>query len=97
LRRLDALGGDAAYRAAMHLAADDRRRRVGAGFDSACLEALAGYRAAAVADLAAAEALGDPGLRLARVSPELVRLLGVPETRRLARFESARPAARGSG
>jgi DNA-binding winged helix-turn-helix (wHTH) protein/Tfp pilus assembly protein PilF len=73
-----------AYRAAMHLAAQKARGRIGAGFDTASLEALAGERAAVDADLAAAMALGDPGLHLARVTPELVDLLGDSEVRRLA-------------
>jgi hypothetical protein len=60
------------------------RERIGAGFDSACLEAIAGRREEVEADLAAAVAVGDPGLHLARVTPELVHLLGEPAVRRLA-------------
>jgi len=83
-RALDALDPAQAYRAAMHLAARNTRGRIGAGFDSASLEAIAGERAAVDADLTAATALGDPGLHLARVTPELVHLLGDSEVRRLA-------------
>ena len=88
----DALEGAAAYRQAMHLAAQHMRERIGAGYDTACLEAIAGQREAAEADLAAATAIGDPGLHLARVTPELVRLLGPAAVRRLAGDEG-RPLA----
>jgi Tfp pilus assembly protein PilF len=91
-RAFDALDPAQAYRAAMHLAAQQLRGRIGAGFDSAALEAIAGERAAVDADLAAATALGDPGLHLARVSPELVHLLGDSEVRRLAGDDSRRLA-----
>jgi len=83
-RRLDAQEPAAAYAAAMHRYAAVVRAREGAGYDSACLEAIAGEREAATADLAAAVALRDPGLHLARVTPELVRLLGDSGARRLA-------------
>jgi len=79
-----AAGPDRAYLLAMHLAAAKTRARIGAGFESASLEAIAGERSAAEADLAAAAASGDPELHLARVTPELVRLLGAPAVRRLA-------------
>ena len=77
-------GADRAYRMAMHLAAARTRERFGAGFESASLEAIAGDRSAVDADLAAAVALGDPGLHMARVTPELVRMLGAPAVRDLA-------------
>jgi hypothetical protein len=93
VRAFDALDPAQAYRAAMHLAAQKTRERMGAGFDSASLEAIAGERAALDADLAAAAALGDPGLHLARVTPELVHLLGESEVRRLATDDSRRLAA----
>jgi len=96
-RQLAALPAAEAYRAAMHIAARKTRERIGAGFDSACLEAVAGERDAAVADLAAAESVGDPGLLLAGVSPELVRLLGLSEARRLANSEAWRPPSSESG
>lgn len=95
-----ALDAEPAYRAAMHLAAQKTRERIGAGFDSAALEAIAGDRAAADADLAVASALGDPGLHLAPVTPELVHLLGESEARRLARDDPAggsRPPRRTDG
>jgi hypothetical protein len=76
----------------MHLAAQKTRGRIGAGFDSASLEAIAGERTAVDADLAAATALGDPGLHLARVTPELVHLLGDSEVRRLAGDDTRRLA-----
>jgi Tfp pilus assembly protein PilF len=91
-RALDALDPAQAYRAAMHLAAQKTRGRIGAGFDSASLEAIAGERTAVDADLAAATALGDPGLHLARVTPELVHLLGDSEVRRLAGDDTRRLA-----
>jgi DNA-binding winged helix-turn-helix (wHTH) protein/Tfp pilus assembly protein PilF len=77
-------GADRAYRMAMHLAAARTRERFGAGFESASLEAIAGDREAVDADLGAAVALGDPGLHMARVTPELVRMLGAPAVRHLA-------------
>jgi DNA-binding winged helix-turn-helix (wHTH) protein/Tfp pilus assembly protein PilF len=77
-------GTDRAYRMAMHLAAARTRERFGAGFESASLEAIAGDRSAVDADLAVAVALGDPGLHMARVTPELARMLGVPAVRHLA-------------
>jgi len=77
-------GADRAYRMAMHLAAASTRARYGAGFESASLEAIAGDRSAVDTDLAAAVALGDPGLHMARVTPELARMLGVPAVRHLA-------------
>ena len=92
-RDFAALGPEPAYRAAMHLAAQKTRERIGAGFDSAALEAIAGDRAAVDADLAAASALGDPGLHMARVTPELVHLLGESEVRRLARDDAGRLVA----
>lgn len=91
-RALDALDPAQSYRAAMHLAAQKTRGRIGAGFDSASLEAIAGERTAVDADLAAATALGDPGLHLARVTPELVHLLGDSEVRRLAGDDTRRLA-----
>jgi tetratricopeptide (TPR) repeat protein len=91
--RLAALDPAAAYRAAMHLAASSARQKQGAGFDSACLEAIAGEREAVDADLAAAVALRDPGLHLARATPELVRMLGESGVRRLAGDEPYRLAA----
>jgi len=99
-RDLAALGAEAAYRGAMHLAAQKTRERIGAGFDSAALAAIAGDRAAAEADLAVASALGDPGLHMAPVTPELVHLLGESEARRLARGDPAggsRPPPRTDG
>jgi DNA-binding winged helix-turn-helix (wHTH) protein/Tfp pilus assembly protein PilF len=93
VRAFDALDPAQAYRAAMHLAAQKARGRIGAGFDSAALEAIAGERGAVDADLAAATALGDPGLHLARVTPELVHLLGDSEVRRLAGDDTRRLAA----
>lgn len=96
-RRLDALEPGDAYRAAMHLAAAWMRERHGATFYTGCLEAIAGERDAAIADLAVAEAIGDPELHLARVTPELVRLLGPSEVSRLAGFESAAPVSNASG
>ena len=95
--QLAALAPTAAYRAAMHVAARKTRERIGAGFESACLEAIAGERDAAVADLAAAESIGDPGLLLAGISPELVHLLGVSEARRLANSEAWQPRQNESG
>jgi len=92
-RALDALDPAHAYRVAMHLAAQKTRGHIGAGFDSASLEAIAGERAAVDADLTAATALGDPGLHLARVTPELVHLLGDSEVRRLAGDDMRRLAA----
>jgi DNA-binding winged helix-turn-helix (wHTH) protein len=89
----DALDPAEAYRAAMHLDAASTRKRIGAGYDSACLEAIAGRREAVDADLAAAIALGDPGLHLARVTPELVHLLGEQAARQLAQRDSLRLAA----
>jgi DNA-binding winged helix-turn-helix (wHTH) protein/tetratricopeptide (TPR) repeat protein len=77
-------GADRAYRMAMHLAAAKTRERFGAGFESASLEAIAGDRRAVDTDLAAAVALGDPGLHMARVTPELARMLGAPAVRHLA-------------
>ncbi len=77
-------GADRAYRMAMHLAAAKTRERFGAGFESASLEAIAGDRGAVDADLAAAVALGDPGLHMSRVTPELARMLGAPAARHLA-------------
>ena len=77
-------GTGRAYRMAMHLAAARTRERFGAGFESASLEAIAGDRSAVDADLAAAVALGDPGLHMARVTPELARMLGAPAVRHLA-------------
>jgi len=77
-------GADRAYRMAMHLAAARTRERFGAGFESASLEAIAGDRSAVDTDLAAAVALGDPGLHMARVTPELVRMLGARAARDLA-------------
>ncbi len=77
-------GADRAYRMAMHLAAARTRERFGAGFESASLEAIAGDRSAVDTDLAAAVALGDPGLHMARVTPELARMLGAPAVRHLA-------------
>ena len=88
-RELATLDPAAAYRAAMHLAAKDVRGRIGPGYASACLEAIAGDRQAMIADLDAAVALADPGLHLSRVSPELVRVLGLPAARRLAETEVA--------
>jgi DNA-binding winged helix-turn-helix (wHTH) protein/Flp pilus assembly protein TadD len=88
--RFGALDARRAYAAAMHVAAQKTREREGPGFDSACLEAIAGNRDAAEADLRAAIALADPRLHLARVSPELVRLLGAAATERLA-GETSRP------
>jgi Tfp pilus assembly protein PilF len=93
VRAFDALDPAQAYRAAMHLAAQKARGRIGAGFDTAALEAIAGERGAVDADLAAATALGDPGLHLARVTPELVHLLGDSEVRRLAGDDTRRLAA----
>ncbi|HEY2396609.1 MAG TPA: winged helix-turn-helix domain-containing protein [Rudaea sp.] len=92
-REFATLGPEAAYRAAMHLAAQKTRERIGAGFDSAEFEAIAGDRAAAEADLAAASALGDPSLHMAPVTPELVHLLGESEARRLARDDAGRRVA----
>jgi len=86
-RAFDAMPPQVAWRSAMRLGAKHLRATFGAGFDSACFEAIAGEREAAVADLAVAESIGDPGLLLARVTPELVRLLGASETRRLARSD----------
>lgn len=77
-------GADRAYRMAMHLAAARTRERFGAGFESASLEAIAGDRAAVETDLTVAVAIGDPGLHLARATPELARLLGAPAARKLA-------------
>jgi len=91
-RRLDALAPAAAYAAAMHRSAATVRAREGAGFDSACLEAIAGELDAARSDLAAAVALRDPGLHLARVTPELKRLLGDSAVRQLAGDEENRLA-----
>ncbi|HZP67155.1 MAG TPA: winged helix-turn-helix domain-containing protein [Rudaea sp.] len=82
--RLDGMPAEQAYRAAMHLAAADVRIRLGKGYFSACLEAIAGDRVAMAEDLAAAVAMADPGLRLAPVTPELVRLMGIAEARGLA-------------
>ena len=84
MQEFSAAGADRAYRMAMHLAAARTRERFGAGFESASLEAIAGDRGAVDADLAAAVALGDPGLHMARVTPELVRMLGAPAVRHLA-------------
>ncbi len=92
-RNFAALEPEPAYRAAMHLAAQKTRERIGAGFDSAALEAIAGDRTAAEADLAAAVEIGDPGLHMAAVTPELVHLLGDSEARRLARDDSRGLAA----
>jgi len=88
-RELDALDPEVAYRAAMHLAARDIRERLGPGYASACLEAIAGDREAATADLDAAVALADPGLHLSRVTPELVRMLGLLAAGKLAEAELA--------
>ena len=84
MQEFSSAGPDRAYRMAMHLAAARTRERFGAGFESASLEAIAGDRSAVDADLAAAVALGDPGLHMARVTPELARMLGAPAVRRLA-------------
>jgi hypothetical protein len=81
----------------MHLAAARTRERFGAGFESASLEAIAGDRSAVDADLAVAVALGDPGLHLARVTPELARMLGEPAVRDLADAGVATLRAGGSG
>jgi hypothetical protein len=51
---------------------------------SASLEAIAGDRKAVEADLAAVVVRGDPGLRLARVTPEPARMLGPSAVRPLA-------------
>jgi tetratricopeptide (TPR) repeat protein len=83
-QEFEALGAERAYPAAMHLAAAKTRERYGAGFESASLEAIAGERQAVEADLVTAVAMGDPELRLARVTPELARLLGASTVRRLA-------------
>jgi len=90
-QRFDALGPQQAYAAAMHLAAQATREREGPGFDSACLEAVAGNREAALSDLQAATTRADPSLHLARVSPELIHLLGAPAVQRLV-AAPARPA-----
>jgi DNA-binding winged helix-turn-helix (wHTH) protein/Tfp pilus assembly protein PilF len=90
-------GADVAYRMAMHLAAARTRERFGAGFESASLEAIAGDRSAVESDLAAAVALGDPGLHMARVTPELARMLGAPAVRHLADSGVATLEAGGSG
>ncbi|HET7065466.1 MAG TPA: winged helix-turn-helix domain-containing protein [Rudaea sp.] len=90
-------GADRAYRMAMHLAAARTRERFGAGFESASLEAIAGDRSAVDSDLAAAVALGDPGLHMARVTPELARMLGAPAVRHLADSGAAPLLAGDSG
>ncbi|HSE11636.1 MAG TPA: tetratricopeptide repeat protein, partial [Rudaea sp.] len=97
VQEFEAAGADQAYRMAMHLAAARTRDRLGAGFESACLEAIAGDRKAVEADLAIAVALGDPGLHLARVTPELARMLGASAVRRLADAGAAEPKAGESG
>jgi DNA-binding winged helix-turn-helix (wHTH) protein/tetratricopeptide (TPR) repeat protein len=84
VEEFSAAGADRAYRLAMHLAAARTRERFGAGFESASLEAIAGDRGAVESDLAVAVALGDPGLHLARVTPELARMLGARAARHLA-------------
>jgi len=97
MHEFSSAGADRAYRMAMHLAAARTRERFGAGFESASLEAIAGDRSAVDADLAVAVALGDPGLHMARVTPELARMLGAPAVRHLADAGVEMLRAGGSG
>lgn len=97
LERLAALVPKDAYLGAMRLAAIDMRMRLGAGHASACLDALAGDRSALSADLETAVAMADPGLRFAPVTPELVRLIGLAQARRLAVAVPMTPPSRDAG